>query len=121
MTLAHIYPDDPTTWGAYVCVIALYALARRLFVRRRDRHEGTEHAGRVPLPGENGPSAVAWGAFRSYRQFVGYAGSAVVVALVLTTTGGTLRLVLVCTVVPLLVVALAFLDVRLEGKGRRPA
>ncbi|WP_432057622.1 hypothetical protein [Streptomyces sp. bgisy022] len=123
MTLAHAYPDDLATWGVYIGVIALYALARWTFVRRRDRREGPEHAGRVPLPGEDGPGAAAWGAFRSYRQFFGYVGSAVVVALVLTTTGGTLRVVLVCTVAPLLVVALAFLDVRLERKRkeRRPA
>ncbi|MGI3227592.1 hypothetical protein ACRJ4B_30960 [Streptomyces sp. GTA36] len=61
------------------------------------------------------------GAFRSYRQFFGFVGSVVAVVLVATLTEGWLRYALLWIIVPLLVIALSYLDFRQSLKARSEA
>ncbi|MER5860072.1 hypothetical protein ABT131_31435 [Streptomyces sp900105245] len=66
-------------------------------------------------------SAALRGGIGSYRQFFGFVGSTVAVVLVAALTDGRLRVVLLWIIVPLLVVALSFLDFRQARKARSGA
>ncbi|MGP3756025.1 hypothetical protein [Streptomyces sp. IBSNAI001] len=116
MTQARALPDDATEWWIYLGVPALYLLTRRLLAWHQARSQGTEHPVRAAFddeePQETGAGAAAVGAFRSYRQLLGFAAGAVVVALVAALTEGGVRLALMCTLVPVVVVLLAYLDFR---------
>ncbi len=52
------------------------------------------------------------GAFHSYRQLLGFAAGAILIVLVAALTGGGLQLALMCTLVPVIIVLLAYLDFR---------
>ncbi|MFF1543751.1 hypothetical protein [Streptomyces sp. NPDC058291] len=118
MTLARSLPDDPTGWWIFLGTFVVYALARWFLAWRQARREGDEHPVRAAFAEEDDPGTTAAGGFRSYRQFFGVVGSAVLVLLVAGLTTGPLRLALLWTIVPLLVAALAYLDFRQARKER---
>jgi hypothetical protein len=112
MTLARALPNDVTGWWIFLGTFALYAAARWFFAWRQARREGDEHPVRAAFAEEDDPRPAVTGGFRSYRQFFGFVGSAVVVVLVAGLTDGRLRVVLLWSLVPVLVAALAYLDFR---------
>jgi hypothetical protein len=119
-------PDDPTEWWIFLGTFVLYVLTRWLFAWQQARREGDDNPVRSALAEEDDPDAVhaaTVGGFRSYRQFAGFALGAVAVALVATLTEGGLRIVLLWIIVPLLVIALAYLDFRQarKARSRKPA
>lgn len=61
--------------------------------------------------------ATTAGGFPSYRQFLGFVGSALAVGLFAGLTGGTRRVVLLPALVPVLVAALACLGFRVARKA----
>lgn len=124
MTLARSLPDSATEWWIYLGAFALYVLTRLLLAWRQAHHDGAAHPVRAAFAEEEpeeSNTSVAIGAFRSYRQLAGFVGGAVAIALVATLTDGDLRLLLMCTVAPLIVMALAYLDFRLARTARRRA
>ncbi|MBL1287258.1 hypothetical protein ACFTXO_17410 [Streptomyces sp. NPDC057067] len=127
MTQARALPDNATEWWIYLGVLVLYLLTRWLLAWNQARREGAEHPVRTAFedeePQEAGAGAAAVGAFRSYRQLLGFVAAAVVVTLVAALTEGGVRLALMCTLVPVAVVLLAYLDFRRArthrlGQGR---
>ncbi|MFK0114296.1 hypothetical protein [Streptomyces sp. NPDC090994] len=121
MTLARSLPDSAAEWWIITGVVALYALCRWFLAWRQARRDGEPHAARAALAEEDDPvatQATILGGFPSYRQFFGFVGSALVVGLVAGLTDGTSRVVLLSTVVPVLVAALAYLDFRQARKAR---
>lgn len=112
MTLARALPNDADGWWFYLGTFLLYAAARWFFAWRQARHDGDEHPVRAAFAEEDEPGVAVTGGFRSYRQFAGFVGSAVLVVLVAVATTGSLRLVLLWTVVPVLIATLAYLDFR---------
>lgn len=124
MTLARSLPDDATGWWIYLGTFALYALGRLFFAWLQARREGDSHPVRAAFAEDDDPeatSAALRGGFRSYRQFFGFVGSAVAVVLVAAVTGGRLRVALLWTIVPLLVIALSYLDFAQARKARSRA
>ncbi|MBH5336991.1 hypothetical protein IHE55_20375 [Streptomyces pactum] len=124
MTLARSLPDDATEWWIFLGVLALYVLGRWFFAWLQARRDGDDHPVRAALAEEEGPDdtrAAATGGFRSYRQFAGFVVSGVVVALVATLTDGGLRVVLLWIVVPLLTLAMSYLDFRQARRARARA
>ncbi|MFJ5263926.1 hypothetical protein ACIQAC_26035 [Streptomyces sp. NPDC088387] len=121
MTLARSLPDDATGWWIFLGTFALYLLGRWFFGWWRARRDGESRPVRAAFAEDDDPDAIraaAYGGFRSYRQFFGFVGSAVVVVLVLALTDGGSQVVLLWIVVPPLVVALAYLDFRQAHKAR---
>lgn len=117
MTLAHSLPDSPTEWWLYLGVLALYTLTRWCLAWWQARREGAEHPVRAAFDDEEPADetnvrAAAIGAFRSYRQLFGFVGGAVAIVLVAALTHGELQLVLLCTLIPVVVIVLAYLDFR---------
>jgi hypothetical protein len=115
MTLARSLPDNATEWWIFLGIFALYALSRWFFAWRQARREGDSHPVRAAFADEAEPdatNAALAGGFRSYRQFFGFVVGAVVVVLVAALTDGRLRVALLWVMVPLLVVALSYLDFR---------
>lgn len=99
----------------------LYALGRWFFAWRQARRDGDSHPVRAVLDEEDEPQAVKAappGAFRSYRQFFGYVGSMVAVVLLAAFTSGRLRVALLGTIAPLLVMGLSYLDFRQARRMR---
>ncbi|MCM2412161.1 hypothetical protein [Streptomyces sp. RKAG290] len=125
MTLARGLPDNATEWWIYLGVLALYLLTRWLLAWRQARKEGAEHPARAAFdddePQETHSVVYSLGAFRTYRQLFGFAGGALLVALVAGLTDGRLQLVLMCTLAPAVVVALAYLDFHAARKRRARA
>lgn len=124
MTLARSLPDDPTEWWIFLGSFVLYALGRWFFAWQQARREGDSHPVRTALAEEDDPdatNAALTGGFRSYRQFFGFVGSAVTVFLVAALTDGRLRVVLLWSIVPMLVIALSYLDFRQARKARSEA
>ncbi|WP_320773587.1 hypothetical protein [Streptomyces sp. CRN 30] len=123
MTLARSHPDSPAEWWILIGVLALYVLARLFFAWWRARAEGDRHPVRAAFSDEDesdtARTASVLGGFASYRQLFGFAGSALLVGLVAGFTDGTPRVVLLSSIVPVLVVGLAYLDFRLALRGRR--
>jgi len=119
MTLARAYPTDASGWWFYLGTLALYAVVRWFLAWRQARRDGDQHAVRAAFAEEDGPAPSTTGGFRSYRQFFGFVGSAVVVVAVAGLTAGRLRLALLWTVVPVLIAALAYLDFR-QARNARP-
>ncbi|MCX5008521.1 hypothetical protein OHB05_38840 [Streptomyces sp. NBC_00638] len=124
MTLARALPDDATEWWFFLGTLVLYALGRWFFAWQRARREGDSHPVRTSFaedddPGATHPALV--GGFRSYRQFFGFVVSAVTVVLVAALTEGRLRVALLWIIVPLLVIALSYLDFRQDQKARSRA
>ncbi|WP_434599840.1 hypothetical protein [Streptomyces sp. A5-4] len=121
MTLARSLPDSAAEWWILLGVVALYALSRWFLAWRQARRDGDRHPVRAAFaeeePGE-GNAAPATGGFTSYRQFLGFVTAAVVVSLVVALTEAGLRVVLLCTIVPALVLALAYLDFRIARSAR---
>ncbi|MCQ9135835.1 hypothetical protein [Streptomyces hilarionis] len=118
MTLARALPTDASGWWFFLGTFALYAAARWFFSWRRARRDGDEHPVRAAFAEEDDPRPATAGGFRSYRQFFGFVGSAVLVVVVAGLTAGRLRLALLGTLVPLLITALAYLDFRQARKER---
>ncbi|GGS84546.1 hypothetical protein GCM10010240_17470 [Streptomyces griseoviridis] len=121
MTLARSFPDSAAEWWIVTGVVAFYALCRWFLAWREARRNGDPHAVRAAFAEEDDPVAVRatmTGGFASYRQFLGFLGSALVVGVVAVTTEGTARVVLLSTLVPVLVAALACLDFRQARKAR---
>ncbi|KAF3467482.1 hypothetical protein [Streptomyces sp. Tu 3180] len=120
MTLARSFPDDATEWWIFLGSFALYVLGRWFFAWRQARREGDDHPVRAAFAEEDDSDAMtaATGGFRSYRQFSGFVVGAVTVVLVVALTDGRLRVSLLWVVVPLLVVALSYLDFREARKAR---
>ncbi|MFC8226473.1 hypothetical protein [Streptomyces sp. NPDC057287] len=116
MTLARALPDSPTEWWLYLGVLALYLLTRWCLAWGQARKEHREHPVRAAFddeePGESHAGAAATGAFRSYRQLLGFIGGTIVIVAVASLTEGGLQLTLLCTLVPVVVVVLAYLDFR---------
>ncbi|MFI8301954.1 hypothetical protein ACIF80_00635 [Streptomyces sp. NPDC085927] len=121
MTLARAFPDDPTGWWIFLGTFVLYVVARWFFAWRQARREGDGHPVRAAFAEEDDPGTAVGGGFRSYRQFFGFVGSAVAVVLVAALTEGRLRLVLLWIIIPLLVIALSYLDFRQARKARSRA
>ncbi|MEV5798816.1 hypothetical protein [Streptomyces collinus] len=124
MTLARSLPDSPAEWWIFLGTIVLYTLARWFFTWQQARRDGDSHPVRAVLAEEDDPDALraaSVGGFRSYRQFFGFVGSTVVVVLVATVTGGRLRVLLLWAIIPILVLALSYLDFRQARKDRRTA
>lgn len=121
MTLARSLPDDATEWWIFLGAFTLYVLGRWFFAWRQARREGDARPVRAAFAEEDGPDAVnaaPAGGFRSYRQFSGFVAVAVTVTLVAVLTDGRLRVGLLWIVVPLLTVALSYLDFREARKAR---
>ncbi|MFG2573397.1 hypothetical protein [Streptomyces sp. NPDC048481] len=112
MTLAHALPTDASGWWIFLGTFALYAAVRWFLAWRQARRDGDRHPVRAAFAEEDEPVPSMTGGFRSYRQFFGCVGSAVVVVLVAGLTAGRLRLALLWTVVPVLIAALAYVDFR---------
>ncbi|MET7369467.1 hypothetical protein ABZS61_27125 [Streptomyces sp. NPDC005566] len=116
MTLARSLPDSPAEWWFYLGVLALYLLTRWFLAWRQARKEHAEHPVRAAFddeePGEPNAGFAALGAFRSYRQLLGFVGGAVVIVAVSALAEGKLRLGLMCTLVPVIIILLAYLDFR---------
>lgn len=124
MMLARSLPDSATEWWMFLGILVLYVFSRWVFAWQQARREGDPHPVRAAVAEEDDQGAVdaaVRGGFRSYRQFFGFVGGAVVVVLVAVLTDGRVRLALLWTVVPLLVVALAYLDFRQARKARARA
>ncbi|MEU9141313.1 hypothetical protein AB0D33_36145 [Streptomyces sp. NPDC048404] len=124
MTLARDFPDDATGWWIFLGTFALYAFGRWFFAWRQARRDGDSHPARAAFAEEDDPDAIhaaTVGGFRSYRQFFGFVGSAVITVLVATLTEGGLRVALLWTVVPLLVTALSYVDFRQARQARSDA
>ncbi|MEU1433550.1 hypothetical protein ABZ438_05590 [Streptomyces sp. NPDC005786] len=124
MTPAHSLPDSATEWWIYLGAFALYVLTRLVLAWRQAHHDGADHPVRAAFAEEEpeeSNTSVALGSFRSYRQLAGFVGGAVAIVLVATLTHGVLRLLLMCTVAPLIVMALAYLDFRLARTARQRA
>ncbi|MFD9467389.1 hypothetical protein [Streptomyces sp. NPDC060027] len=124
MTLARALPDDAAEWWFFLGTFVLYALGRWFFAWQRARREGDSHPVRTAFAEEDDPDAThaaLVGGFRSYRQFFGFVVSAVTVVLVTALTEGRLRVVLLWIIVPLLVIALSYLDFRQDRKARSRA
>ncbi|MFF9093553.1 hypothetical protein ACF1AX_10580 [Streptomyces sp. NPDC014802] len=108
----------------FLGILVLYVFSRWVLAWQQARREGDPHPVRAAVAEEDDQGAVdaaVRGGFRSYRQFFGFVGGAVVVVLVAVLTDGRVRLALLWTVVPLLVVALAYLDFRQARKARARA
>ncbi|MGW5731592.1 MULTISPECIES: hypothetical protein [Streptomyces] len=125
MTLARSLPDDPAEWWILLGALTVYLLARWFFAWRQARLEGRRRPARAALDelGEDDDSnevtpRVATGGFDTWRQFIGFVAGGVVIALIAGLTDGPLRVVLLCVVAPVLVVALAYLDFREARKAR---
>ncbi|CAL9582310.1 hypothetical protein SUDANB15_05031 [Streptomyces sp. enrichment culture] len=124
MTLARSLPDDATEWWIFLGAFGLYMLGRWFFAWRQARREGDAHPVRAAFAEEEEPDAVdaaPTGGFRSYRQFSGFVAGAVTVTLVAALTDGRLRVALLWVIVPLLIVALSYLDFRQARKARSAA
>ncbi|MDT9680642.1 hypothetical protein RND61_00850 [Streptomyces sp. TRM76323] len=105
-------------------MIALYVLGRWFFAWQQARREGDSHPVRAAFAEEDDPDAVnasPTGGFRSYRQFFGFVASTVVVTLVVTLADGRVRFLLLWFLVPLLVVALSYVDFRQTREARSKA
>ncbi|MFD3656464.1 hypothetical protein [Streptomyces sp. NPDC058620] len=114
-------PDSATGWWFFLGVTALYLLSRWFLAWRQARRDGVSDpvsAAFADDEPDEANAALATGGFRSYRQFFGVVGAAVVVIAVVTLAEGGLRLVLMCTIVPVLVMALAYLDFRQAQAAR---
>ncbi|MFD5099801.1 hypothetical protein [Streptomyces albidochromogenes] len=123
MTLARNLPDDATEWWIFLGVAALYLGSRWFLAWRQARRDGDSDPVRTAFAEEE-PDAASMafsGGFRSYRQFFGVLAAAVVVVLVVTLTEDRLEMVLMCTLVPVLVMALAYLDFRQARTARARA
>ncbi|MFJ4770236.1 hypothetical protein ACIP88_14105 [Streptomyces uncialis] len=126
MTLARTMPDDANGWWALLAVLALYAVTRWFLAWNQARREGDPSPLRAAFdeeePDEGGTAtATAFGGFRSYRQYFAFAGGALVIGLVLGLTEGRTELVMMCTVVPAVVIAVAYLDFRRARSDRARA
>ncbi|MFJ5269352.1 hypothetical protein [Streptomyces sp. NPDC088358] len=124
MTLARSLPDNATEWWIFLGTFVLYALGRWFFAWQRARREDDSHPMRTAFAEEDDPPAshaAMIGGFRSYRQFFGFAGSAFAVVLVAALTEGWLRYALLWIIVPLLVIALSYVDFRQSLKARSGA
>lgn len=126
MTLARTLPDDANAWWALLAVFALYALTRWFLAWRQARREGDPSPLRAAFdeeePDEGGTATeMALGGFRSYRQYFAFAGGALFIGLVLGLTEGRTQLVMMCTVVPAVVIAVAYLDFRRARSARASA
>lgn len=122
MTLARSLPDTATEWWIFLGACVLYVFSRWFFAWQQARRDGDSHPARAALAEEDDPQdlqVAATGGFRSYRQFFGCLGGGLVVVLVVALTSGGLRLVLLWTVVPVMIVALSYLDFRQARKARR--
>lgn len=121
MMLARSLPDDSTEWWIFLGTFVLYVLARWFFAWQEARREGDRHPVRAALAEEDdeeGRRAASVGGFRSYRQFFGFVGSTVAVVLVAMLTDGRLRVALLWIIIPLLVIALSYLDFWQARKAR---
>ncbi|WP_307123390.1 hypothetical protein [Streptomyces sp. B1I3] len=123
MTLARSLPDTATEWWLYLGVLALYLLTRWFLAWHQARKEGVEHPVRAAFddeePGENAGPAAAMGAFRSYRQLLGFLAGGILIVLVATLTEGGLQLALMCALIPVVVTLLAYVDFRRARTHRR--
>ncbi|MFB7774504.1 hypothetical protein ACFC0S_33480, partial [Streptomyces sp. NPDC056084] len=102
-------------------VVVVYALGRWFFAWRQARRDGQIHPLRAVLAEDDDSETMRrtpCGGFSSYRQFFGFVGSAAAVALIASLTHDRLRVSLMWTIVPLLTLALAYLDFRLSRKAR---
>lgn len=121
MTLARSLPDSATEWWIYLGAFLLYVLTRLILAWRQAREDGADHPVRAAFSEEEpeeSNTSLAIGAFRSYRQLAGFVGGTVAIVLVATLTDGHLRLVLMCTLAPVIVMALAYLDFRISRTAR---
>ncbi|WP_345579969.1 hypothetical protein [Streptomyces prasinosporus] len=121
MTLARSLPDDATEWWVLLGALALYVLGRWFFAWRQARREGDARPARAAFAEEDDADAVgaaSTGGFRSYQQFLGFVAGSFLVALTAALTDGRLRVTLLWTVVPPVVVALAYLDFRQVRRAR---
>ncbi|MFG2604631.1 hypothetical protein ACGFT2_13900 [Streptomyces sp. NPDC048514] len=124
MTLARSLPDEASEWWIFLGTFVVYACGRWFFAWRQARREGDSHPVRAALAEEDDPAAThaaLTGGFRSYRQFFGFVASGIAVVLVATFTGGRLRVALLWITIPLLVIALSYLDFRQARKARSSA
>ncbi|MET8944780.1 hypothetical protein ABZX30_14655 [Streptomyces sp. NPDC004542] len=124
MTLARALPDDGLGWWLYLGTGFLYALGRLFFAWLQARREGDGHPVRAAFAEDDDPYGknVAFrGGFRSYRQFFGFVGSGVAVVVVAMLTDGRPRVVLLWVIIPLLVIALSYLDFFMARKERASA
>ncbi|MEV0022723.1 hypothetical protein AB0H45_10945 [Streptomyces atroolivaceus] len=116
MTLARAFPDSTAEWWIYLGVLVLYLLTRWFLAWRQARKEGAEHPVRTAIEDEDAEETntgtPSTGSFSSYRQLMGFVGGAIVIVLVAALTEGGLQLTLMCTLVPVIVVLLAYLDFR---------
>ncbi|MFF3155634.1 hypothetical protein, partial [Streptomyces sp. NPDC057910] len=121
MRLARSASDDPLEWFLYLGVVVVSALGRWFFAWRQARRDGQIHPLRAVLAEDDDSETMRrtpYGGFSSYRQFFGFVGSAAAVALIASLTHGRLQVSLMWTIVPLLTLALAYLDFRLPRKAR---
>ncbi|MFE9123289.1 hypothetical protein [Streptomyces sp. NPDC007172] len=121
MTLARSSSDDPLEWFIYLGVIVVYALGRWFFAWRQARRDGQSHPARAALAEDDSSGTtrrIPYGAASSYRQLFGFFGSGLAVALVASLTHGRLRVTLMWTIIPLLPLALAYLDFRRSREAR---
>ncbi|MEU4034469.1 hypothetical protein [Streptomyces collinus] len=124
MTLARSLPDDPTEWWIFLGTFVLYVLARWFFAWQQARREGDSHPVRAALAEEDDPDALrvaTVGGFRSYRQFFGFVVGTFAVVLVAIYTEGRLRVVLLWVIIPMLTIALSYLDFWQARKARNSA
>ncbi|THA75034.1 hypothetical protein E6R60_18515 [Streptomyces sp. A0642] len=121
MTLARSLPDSPTEWWIYLGAFAVYVLTRLFLAWHQARKEGADHPLRAAFSEEEPEESsrpLTIGSFRSYRQILGFVAGTVVIVMVATLTDGALRVVLMCTLAPVIVAALAYLDFRLARTAR---
>ncbi|MEU0690712.1 hypothetical protein [Streptomyces uncialis] len=121
MTLARTMPDDANGWWVLLAVLALYVVTRWFLAWNQARREGDPSPLRAAFDEEEpdeGGTATAFGGFRSYRQYFAFVGGALVIGLVLGLTEGRTELVMMCTVVPAVVIVVAYLDFRRARSAR---
>jgi Flp pilus assembly protein TadB len=126
MTLARSLPDSTTEWWVFLGAVALYVFTRWALTWHQARRDGDRHPVRAAFADEDlveDPAKVnatlTSGGFRSYRQFFGAATAAVVVAAIIALTEDRLRVTLLCTIGPVLVTGLAYVDFRHARQARQ--
>ncbi|MFC9281216.1 hypothetical protein [Streptomyces collinus] len=124
MTLARSLPDSPAEWWIFLGTLVLYVLSRWFFAWQQARREGDSHPVRAAFAEEDDaevPSAATGGGFRSYRQFFGFLVGTIAVVVVASVTEGRIRVVLLWGIIPMLTIALSYLDFRQARKARHSA
>jgi hypothetical protein len=122
MTLARSLPDSPGEWFLFLAALAVYIAARFVLAWRQARKDGAEHPLRTAFDDDepdNGSRSVMLGGYASYKEFLGVVASGIAIGIVAAATDGPLRVALMATIIPIIVVAMAYFDFRRARRNRQ--